>query len=158
MANVVMKIALVCLIGFVSARDDIPDFEFDDSFDAAQRPSQPSHSFSFDDFDDFFVGDGSEPAYDIATKEKLVHRALLKALAAKELKYKFSEVLPLLRALSKSQRMVFASIISAQINGGKSLTLEEVRTVCNHIARLRLILILSMTMIPQQHFLIKRNF
>lgn len=117
-----------------SAREEIPDFEFDDLV-PANRPQQFNResSFTFDDFDEFFLDDGSEPEYDIATKEKSIHRALFKALAAKELKYKFSEVLPLLRALSRSQRMVFASIISAQINGGKSLTLEEVRRNFIHL-------------------------
>jgi DNA polymerase III epsilon subunit-like protein len=119
-----------------SARDEIPDFEFDDHAPAGRPLQRESTSFTFDDFDDFFLDDGNEPEYDIATKEKTLHRALFKALAAKDLKYKFSEVLPLLRALSKSQRTVFASIISAQINGGKSLTLEEVRKLfvrCNLI-------------------------
>lgn len=119
---------LVCLVA-AGAREEIPDFEFEDSFETAHRPPQKPResSFAFDDFDDFFIDDGSEPEFDIATKEKTIHQALFKALAAKDLKYKFSEVLPLLRALSKSQRMVFASIISAQLNGGKSLTLDEVR-------------------------------
>lgn len=108
----------------VAARDEIPDFEFDDNFEVSQLPRESS--FAFDDFDDFFIDSGNEPEYDIAAKEKIIHRALFKALAAKDLKTKFSEVLPLLRALSKSQRMVFASIISAQINGEKSLTLDEV--------------------------------
>lgn len=126
------KIILFCMASAclctASSRDEIPDFEFEDDFEVARQPTQPRESsFAFDDFDDFFIDDGHEPEYDIATKEKQIHRALFKALAAKELKYKFSEVLPLLRALSKSQRMVFASIISAQINGGKSLTLDEVR-------------------------------
>jgi hypothetical protein len=127
-----MKTVLFCVfLCFVlcaaSARDEIPDFEFDDNFPAHRsQPLQRESSFTFDDFDEFFLDNGNEPEYDIALKEKTLHRALFKALAAKELKYKFSEVLPLLRALSKSQRMVFASIISAQINGGKSLTLDEV--------------------------------
>lgn len=119
-------IVLLCFVSFCTshARDEIPDFEFDDNFEAPHQVQRDA--FTFDDFDDFFIDDGSDPEYDIATKKKIIHKALLKALAAKELKYKFSEVLPLLRALSKSQRLVFASIISAQINGGKSLTLEEV--------------------------------
>jgi hypothetical protein len=125
-----IKIVLLCTLNVclctAGARDEIPDFEFDDNFDAAHPPQvQRESAFSFDDFDEFFV-DINEPEFDIVTKEKTIHRALFKALAAKELKYKFSEVIPLLRALSKSQRMVFASIISAQINGGKSLTLDEV--------------------------------
>lgn len=126
-------IVLFCMVSAclctASQRDEIPDFEFEDNFEVAHRPTAKSResSVAFDDFDDFFIDDGHEPEYDLATKEKQIHRALFKALAAKELKYKFSEVVPLLRALSKSQRMVFASIISAQINGGKSLTLDEVR-------------------------------
>lgn len=128
MTKIVLFLLGVCLCAASSqSREEIPDFEFDDNFETSLRPTkQRESSFAFDDFDDFFVDDG-EPEFDIATKEKIVHRALLKALAAKDLKYKFSEVLPLLRALSKSQRMVFASIISAQINGGKSLTLDEVK-------------------------------
>lgn len=129
-----MKIAMVvmlCMVGTCtcsSSRDEIPDFEFDDNFEASQRPqTQRESSFTFADFDDFFLDDAVAPKFDIATKEKILQQAVLKALAAKELKSKFSEVLPLLRALSKSQRMVFASIISAQINSGKSLTLDEVR-------------------------------
>ena len=115
----------------VAAREEIPDFEFEDNFDVAAVASPPqvnreSSAFTFDDLDDFFLEDDHEPEHDIATKKRMIHRALLKALADKELKFKFSEVLPLLRALSKSQRMVFASIISAQIDGGKSLTLDEV--------------------------------
>lgn len=129
MTKAVLFYMLLCLMhSVVNSRDEIPDFEFDDNFPPHQpQPVQRESSFTFDDFDDFFLDDGHEPEYDIATKEKTLHRAILKALASKELKYKFSEVLPLLRALSKSQRTVFASIISAQINGGKSLTLDEVR-------------------------------
>lgn len=128
-----MKIAMIvllCMAGTCScssSRDEIPDFEFDDNFEASQRPQTQRESFTFADFDDFFLDDAVAPKFDIATKEKILQQAVLKALAAKELKSKFSEVLPLLRALSKSQRMVFASIISAQINSGKSLTLDEVR-------------------------------
>lgn len=127
-----MTIVLFCMLcvylGAASSLDEIPDFEFEDNFETARRPQQQRESsFTFDDFDEFFIDDGSEPEYAIVEKEKIVQQALFKALAAKDLKYKFSEVLPLLRALSKSQRMVFASIISAQINGGKPLTLDEVR-------------------------------
>lgn len=122
---ILMCMTSVCLCTAVS-RDEIPDFEFDDNFNPTSRPL-PVTAFAFDNFDDLFLeDDGREPEYDILAKEKIIHKALFRALAAKELKYKFSEVLPLLRALSKSQRMVFASIISAQINGGKSLTLDEV--------------------------------
>lgn len=122
-------VLLFVALSAVSSRDEIPDFEFDESLANNRPQEQRESSFTFDDFDDFFSDDddGSEAEYDIATKEKLMHQTLFKALAVKQLKYKFSEVIPLLRALSKSQRMVFASIISAQINGDKPLTLDEVR-------------------------------
>lgn len=132
MESNIRKIILFWIVSvsycFAVALDEIPEFEFDDTSETANQPQRES-SFIFDDFDDFLLESGSEPEYDIATKEKIVQRALFKALAAKDLKYKFSEVLPLLRALSKSQRMVFASIITAQITGGKSLTLDEVSKI-----------------------------
>lgn len=125
-----LKIIFYCSVSLclcaASSRDEIPDFEFEDEFGSVGRRHRES-SFAYDDFDEFFIDDGNKAEYDIATKEKLIQRALFKALAAKDLKYKFSEVIPLLRALNKSQRMVFASIISAQLNDGKSLTLDEVR-------------------------------
>lgn len=132
--EVTKLIVLLCIVSYSSAhsRDEIPDFEFDDNFEAPHLTQRES-PYTLDDFDEFFL---EEPEFDIATKEKIVHQTLLKALAAKELRFKFSEVLPLLRALSKSQRMVFASIISAQINGGKALTLEEVIEVLRFMLRL----------------------
>jgi hypothetical protein len=60
-------------------REEIPDFEFEDGFGAT--PTR-ENAFGFDDFDEFFVEDAE---YDIAAKEKIIHNALLKALAAKEL-------------------------------------------------------------------------
>lgn len=112
--------------------DDLPDFEFDDNFKTEKKNQVIRQStLDFSDFDDFFIDDGSEPEprFDIKAKEKLLKSAILRALSTKELKYKFSEVLPLLRHLSKAQRMVFSSIISAQINGGRSFTFDEVGTL-----------------------------
>jgi hypothetical protein len=120
--------------------DEIPDFEFDDNFPVEKSPTSSSHhrhhnqhqshsaNLNFNDFDDFFIDDGeseSDSSLDFGSKEKMMKDAILRALSTKELKYKFSEVLPLLRHLSKAQRMVFSSIISAQINGGRSFTFDE---------------------------------
>lgn len=127
-SKLLVLIFLICLTltsiadVFVSSEPvdgEIPDFEFDDTFVVPT-------STKLDDFDEFFIDD-NEPEYDIVKKEKKIQRTLFKALADKELKYKFSEVIPLLRNLNKQQRMVFASIISAQLSGkGKRLTLDEV--------------------------------
>lgn len=142
-SKLLVLIFLICLtltnIVDVAVRSEpvngeIPDFEFDDTF---AEPSKRNHkstrtSFVLDDFDDFFIDDDEdvEPEYDIVKKEKKIQRTLFKALADKELKYKFSEVIPLLRNLNKQQRMVFASIISAQLSGkGKRLKFEEVSKV-----------------------------
>jgi hypothetical protein len=112
-----------------STQDDLPDFEFEDNFSSSKKQQEPA-SLDFSDFDDFFIDDGSEPnsELDFVSKERALKYAILRALSTRELKYKFSEVLPLLRHLSKTQRMVFSSIISAQINGGRSFTLNEVRS------------------------------
>ena len=112
--------------------DEIPDFEFDDNFPnnkfTIQKPQ--STNLNLDDFDDFFIDDGNDDntELDMLSKEKILRNAILRALSTRELKYKFSEVLPLLRHLSKTQRMVFSSIISAQINGGRSFSFDEVCT------------------------------
>lgn len=121
-------IFLICLtLTNVEPVDELPDFEFDDAYSVSSN--KRNH---LDDFDEFFIDEETEPEFDIATKEKNIQKTLFKALAAKELKFKFSEVLPLLRNLNKQQRMVFASIISAQLSSkGKRLTLDEV-SVTNH--------------------------
>lgn len=103
--------------------EEIPDFEFDDNF-PTQKDARTSLEIT--DFDDFFIDDAYDTELDIVSKENVLKDAIVRALSTKELKYKFSEVLPLLRHLSKAQRMVFSAIISAQINGGRSFTLDEV--------------------------------
>lgn len=133
-----LMLCILCIIvnysGGNKNYDDLPDFEFDDNYKTETKNQVSRQSIStlnFSDFDDFFIDDGSEhePHFDIKAKEKLLKSAILRALSTKELKYKFSEVLPLLRHLSKAQRMVFSSIISAQINGGRSFTFDEVGTL-----------------------------
>jgi hypothetical protein len=134
MKALAMIFVLCTLVSVINAHgglkyEEVPDFEFDDNFptdtkNQINRQSPPA--FDFSDFDDFFIDDGSEPELDFVSKEKMLKNAILRALSTKELKYKFSEVMPVLRRLSKAQRMVFSSIISAQINGGRSFTFEEV--------------------------------
>ncbi|XP_070492248.1 neurotrophin 1 [Chironomus tepperi] len=134
-----MKAFILCIITLSVIRsaktrnldDEIPDFEFDDNFPnnkfTIQKPQ--TTSLNIDDFDDFFIDDGTDDntELDMLSKEKILRNAILRALSTRELKYKFSEVLPLLRHLSKTQRMVFSSIISAQINGGRSVSFDEVK-------------------------------
>lgn len=128
--------------------EEIPDFEFDDNFPTDTKNhvnKQTPPAFDFSDFDDFFIDDGSDSEPDFGSKEKMLKSAILKALSTKELKYKFSEVMPVLRRLSKAQRMVFSSIISAQINGGRAFTFDEVS--CRVAAMKTFFFIFSLTLI-----------
>lgn len=135
--SITLILSIICLLvnitGCSKNLDDLPDFEFDDNFSADVHRNQVHRppTIDFSDFDDFFIDDGNneqDHELDIKSKEKLLKNAILRALSTKELKYKFSEVLPLLRHLSKAQKMVFSSIISAQINGRRSFTFNEVST------------------------------
>lgn len=136
-----IKVVVLCVtilymtVSINSSRlEELADFEFDDDFSNSNKftlDKKQGTKLNFDDFDDFFIDDGDDDGYrgelDIVSKERALKNAILRALSTRELKYKFSEVLPLLRHLSKTQRMVFSSIISAQINGGRSFTFDEVR-------------------------------
>lgn len=133
MSMLVLYVAVFCVGAVTTTTDneEIPDFEFDDNFSINKfniKQQQPhTTSLDFNDFDDFFIDDGDDDTeLDITSKEKNLKDAILRALSTRELKYKFSEVLPLLRHLSRAQRMVFSSIISAQIGGGRSFTFDEV--------------------------------
>lgn len=115
--------------------EELPDFEFDDdqltsatSFEndyikTQHQLNSASAPQSYDYLDEYFVDNDDEKNFD--TKEKILRDIMLKALSVRDLKYKFSEVMPMIRALSKSQRLIFASLISAQING-KNLSFDEV--------------------------------
>lgn len=61
-------------------------------------------------------------------KEERVRDALLKSMHDTRNRRTFSEMLPILRSLSKQQRLTLAALISAQtdIKSGKSLDLKQV--------------------------------
>jgi hypothetical protein len=81
----------------------------------------------FDLFDDDFEGleDGT---LSFAEKEQRLKSIMLKVLANAELKRKFSEVIPMIRVMSSTQRSTLAHLITAQVNAkpGKELTLDQV--------------------------------
>lgn len=116
--------------------EELPDFEFDDQLASAtsfksdyintqHQLNSASAPQSYDYLDEYFVDEHNDDEKNFDTKEKMLRDIMLKALSVRDLKYKFSEVMPMLRALSKSQRLIFASLISAQING-KNLSFDEV--------------------------------
>lgn len=61
-------------------------------------------------------------------REKVLRKTLTKSLTNKSLKQKFVEVMPILRVLSKQQRLALSALISAQLHEkkGHELKLEQV--------------------------------
>lgn len=142
-----ITIAFVLLSGgsFLRAEedDDLIDFPFDgDSSESLgafelNRETANKPVVSLDDFGDEFDddvavesdnGDGQKKASFVKNKEKLIRTALSKALTNRSLRQKFVEVVPILRVLSKPQRLAFASLITTQINAkpGQELKLKQV--------------------------------
>ncbi len=109
--------------------EDTPDFEFDDNFSVPKKKLTHNQNTSFDldysEFDDFFIDNKKKQNSSISLeiKKKILKSAILRALSTKELKQKFSEVLPLLRHLNKAQRLVFSTLVSST---RKSFSLDEV--------------------------------
>jgi hypothetical protein len=101
---------------------DIPDFEFDDYFVSDSSNKHESTKKQIDNYDEFFVPDRSR----LSSREKNFKYEILRILTSTELKHKFLEVLPLLRRLTKQQRIVLSSIIFAQMDGLKSVSFNEV--------------------------------
>lgn len=62
-------------------------------------------------------------------KEIKVKSTVLNAWTNRELKRKFSEILPILKVLSSSQKLALAALISAQVSAtsGQELNLNQVR-------------------------------
>lgn len=63
-----------------------------------------------------------------AWRQRTLRKTLTKSLTNKSLKQKFVEVMPILRVLSKQQRLALSALISAQLNEqkGHELKLEQV--------------------------------
>ncbi|XP_032575069.1 neurotrophin 1 isoform X2 [Drosophila sechellia] len=132
------------LVSGSSADDELMDFDFADSNDAA------TEDWQLDDLEeakkaeqaekklesnmlDFSVDlDEPEPEKQLPPfdwRERVLRNALAKALADEGLRQKFAEVLPILRMLSSQQRLALSALISAQMNAkkGHELKFEQVR-------------------------------
>lgn len=128
------------------ANDDLDDFAFDNV--------QPVQDFSYNNDDDVVSvernadglddiqmssferradvdvadEDEAQPLNPFVVKEQLIRKSLQQATRQGIYTKKFAQLLPIIRALNKQQRLVLASLITAQSSAvqGKGLNLHQV--------------------------------
>ncbi|KAM7357695.1 neurotrophin 1 isoform 1-T1 [Cochliomyia hominivorax] len=130
---------LYCVLYLVSASDeDLMDFDFsdlkeidwnyenDNSKELLHKGTTEENIITFDDDNDLLEENQVHP---FDWREKVLRTALSKALSNKAVRQKFVEVMPILRVLSKQQRLALSALITAQINAkkGNELKLDQVR-------------------------------
>ena len=157
--KLLLVVQFICLVNYVQCDEELPDFDFEDG--QADQSADESHNFEYvyeeaekienmEDFESFFVDDelnvhvnrnqseqySDDEVLDFHQKELRLRKVLLRALAVGELKRKFSEVMPMLRVMSKKQKSTLAALITAQINAkdGRELTLDQVRFIYSIIS------------------------
>ncbi|XP_075161563.1 neurotrophin 1 isoform X2 [Haematobia irritans] len=134
---------LYCVLYLVTATDeDLMDFDFGDLKDvdwnydnqnsqelftkSTTKPEENSITFD-DDLD--LLDDQDEKVHPFDWREKLLRTAMSKALRNKAVRQKFIEVMPILRVLSRQQKLALSALITAQISAkkGHELKLDQVR-------------------------------
>lgn len=71
-----------------------------------------------------------KPSYKIRSKESMIKEAVLRALERKDHVGKFAQILPIIRAMSGSQRVALASLVASQVTtppGRAPLNLAQVK-------------------------------
>lgn len=92
--------------------EDLPDFDFDEpGLDYASE----AKTNAINEHEELF-----------AQRERKIRQVLIRALSNGRLRQKFAEVMPVLRMMTKSQRLTLAALIQAQVDGNRILTLEQV--------------------------------
>lgn len=121
----------IVVISSSNEPDDIADFEFDNldgppSDDYYYNDDVVPHGFEKQP--DPLLDDLSTSSFE--SKEHKLKTIMVKAWANGEMRRKFSEVLPILRVMSNTQRVALAALISTQAiaKPGKELTLKQVKS------------------------------
>lgn len=126
-------LSTIVVAAILAADSELADFDFE--------PAKPVDSFNEDassdhldtverrvdlDVMDDVTGDEIGTVNAFAEKEQQIRGALQRA--TKQGGRKFTEILPIMRTLSKPQKVVLASLISAQItaSSGKELNFKQV--------------------------------
>lgn len=87
---------------------------------------------AFEDLEELFettTKRSYKPAYKIRSKESMIKDAVLRALERKDHVGKFAQILPIIRAMSGSQRVALASLVASQVTtppGRAPLNLAQV--------------------------------
>ncbi|XP_050334479.1 neurotrophin 1 isoform X1 [Bactrocera neohumeralis] len=141
---------LFCLLWLVkTSDDDLVDFDFADLKEIewnynSERVRDQLHNAVDDNFIQTFVTmsdlDEENRIHPFNLREHVLRSALSKALTNEQLRQKFVEVMPILRALTPQQRLTLSALISAQINlkGDQGLKLEQVRAMFGNDKKLLL--------------------
>lgn len=136
---ILLKLSAVALLlllvssnvfGIEQESDELSDFEFEEM----EPESSQDYVYTDADSEDLRRMDMEELELiepnqnSLIAKEKKLRLALNKALTNKATMRKFAEVLPILRVLSKDQRVAMAAIITAQAGAatGDELKLKDV--------------------------------
>lgn len=113
-------------------RDDLPDYGMNNEDDDGDDLPMAHHFHADPDirgFERMMLRDMAEDEPEFFNeKEQRVRDALLRSSQDVRSQRTLSEMLPILRSLSKQQRLTLAALISTQTNpkSGKSLDLEQV--------------------------------
>lgn len=114
--------------------DDLPDFDFELPGDGKDLGIKQDYIYPEDTIDgslDVVATRDTNPQYNMEhfnyeSRERKIRQVLIRALANTRLRQKFVEVMPVLRMMSKAQRLTLAALIQAQVDGNRVLTLEQV--------------------------------
>lgn len=126
---------LICICATASyEEDDLPDFDFELPGDSKDLGIKQDYIYPEDTIDgslDVVATRDTNPQYNMEhfnyeSRERKIRQVLIRALANTRLRQKFVEVMPVLRMMSKAQRLTLAALIQAQVDGNRVLTLEQV--------------------------------
>lgn len=123
------KICVLCCVifGVVSAVDeDLFDFDFGDTEKSSDFLEDTVKVENEDNFVSFDVEPPKAGTFD--KRQKIVSKALTKALHDKTMRRRFTEIMPILRILSGQQKLALSALISTQVNAkaGHELKYDQV--------------------------------
>lgn len=122
-------ICFFCCVIFsvaLAADEDLFDFDFGISEKQAEAFEDASTIDSLENFVNFDVESPKVGAF--SKNQKLVSKALTKALRDKTMRRRFTEVMPILRILSSQQKLALSALISTQVlsKAGHELKYDQV--------------------------------
>lgn len=112
-----------------SNSDEIPDFESDATYNGHGNGRITSDYLQNDELMDVSLHNESMDNVNLVHRERRIRQVLIRALANTKLRQKFVEVMPVLRMMTKAQRLTLAALIQAQVDGNRVLTLDQVGTL-----------------------------